>query len=275
MGEISILIPDLFALLTSAFWGPAALWLSTSLLLPLMAAWFFNFTEGGRNYDPLSYNVTKALLAWVVYVRGGVGGSSRGVVEKGVPGGSQGLLIGAGIGVLASLYEAVLKRWNVSARIKLILRNGTQNRDRPIDGNTKESTASNIIERSGWRRIFRQIFFSLTLFLGVSGLDWGLFEFPGSFFFCPSPPLPFCAFSLFLGVGFLYGNQISLSGLMWVPWRGRREVNWGGGCNFFMVFEIKTPQVYLWFEKIHSLPWGRCGSRCHYLCLISRFRDLW
>lgn len=110
MGEISILIPDLFALLTSAFWGPAALWLSTSLLLPLMAAWFFNFTEGGRNYDPLSYNVTKALLAWVVYVRGGVGGDSRGVVEKGVPGGSQGLLIGAGIGVLASLYEAVLKR---------------------------------------------------------------------------------------------------------------------------------------------------------------------
>lgn len=115
-GEISILIPDLFALLTSAFWGPVALWLLTSLLLPLMAAWFFNFTEGGRNYDPLSYNVTKALLAWVVYARGGVGGESKEVVEKGVPGGSQGLLIGAGIGVLASLYEAVLKRWNFSRR---------------------------------------------------------------------------------------------------------------------------------------------------------------
>ena len=109
-GEIPIKIPDLFAVLTMRFWGPVGLWLLTSLLLPLVAAWFFNLTDGGRKYDPLSFNVVKGLLAWVVYACNGVGGESRERVQKGVPGGSAGLLIGAGIGILASLYEAVLKR---------------------------------------------------------------------------------------------------------------------------------------------------------------------
>lgn len=78
--------------------------------MPLLAAWFVNLTDGAKSYDPLSFNVAKGLLAWIVYVKGGVTGYSREVVQRGVPGGAQGLLVGAGVGVLASVYEAVLRK---------------------------------------------------------------------------------------------------------------------------------------------------------------------
>ena len=98
-------------MLTLGFWGPVGLWMLTSIALPLMGAWFINLTEGARPYDPLSFNVVKGLVAWVVYVRGGIGGGeSTAVVDRAVPGGSQGLLVGAGIGVLASIYEAVQRK---------------------------------------------------------------------------------------------------------------------------------------------------------------------
>lgn len=107
--EIAIKIPDLFALLTMAFWGPVGLWLITSIALPLIGAWVFNLRgEGG--YDAVSFNAVKALVSWIVFVRGGVGGESRAVVEKGVPGGSVGMLVGAAVGGLAGLYEAVLRK---------------------------------------------------------------------------------------------------------------------------------------------------------------------
>lgn len=109
LGEIAIKIPDLFALLTTAFWGPVGLWFATSIGLPLLGSWFINL-KGDAGYDAVSYNVMKALAAWIVYVRGGVGGESTKIVERGVPGGSGGMLIGASIGLLAGVYDAVLKR---------------------------------------------------------------------------------------------------------------------------------------------------------------------
>ncbi len=109
IGEYAIKIPDLFALVTMAFWGPVGLWVITSIALPLLGGWFINL-KGEGGYDAVSFNAVKALAAWIVYVRGGVGGESMGVVEKGVPGGSVGMLVGAGIGGLAGLYEAVLKK---------------------------------------------------------------------------------------------------------------------------------------------------------------------
>ncbi len=45
-----------------------------------------------------------------MYVKGGVSGGSGEAVQRGVPGGAQGLLVAAGIGVLASVYEAVLSK---------------------------------------------------------------------------------------------------------------------------------------------------------------------
>lgn len=107
MNELSIKIPDLFALLTMAFWGPVGLWVITSIALPLIGAYLINLK--GEGYDAMSFNATKALIAWIVYVRNGVKGESQAVVQKGVPGGSTGMFIGAGMGGLAALYDAVLK----------------------------------------------------------------------------------------------------------------------------------------------------------------------
>lgn len=105
----AILIPDLFALLTGAFWGPFVLWVITSVALPLLGGWLVNL-NGDGGVDAVSFNVMKALVAWIVYARGGVGGESRQVVERGVPGGTVGMLVGAGVGGLAGVWEGVLRK---------------------------------------------------------------------------------------------------------------------------------------------------------------------
>lgn len=107
--EIPLKVPDFFALLTTAFWGPFGLWLLTSIFLPLLGGWFINL-KGEGGYDAVSFNAVKAITAWVVYVRGGGPSASTRVVERGVPGGSVGMLVGAGVGALAGMYEAVLRK---------------------------------------------------------------------------------------------------------------------------------------------------------------------
>ncbi len=107
--EFAIKAPDFFALLTTAFWGPFGLWLATSIFLPLLGGWFINL-KGEGGYDAVSFNAVKAITAWVVYVRGGGPSASTRVVERGVPGGSVGMLVGAGAGTLAGIYEAVLRK---------------------------------------------------------------------------------------------------------------------------------------------------------------------
>ncbi|MCJ1370561.1 hypothetical protein MMC20_001774 [Loxospora ochrophaea] len=127
--EIPAKVPDLFALLTRSFWAPFLVWLTTSLALPVGFAYFFNLTlksKHGRvahargathpanQYDPLTFNVAKALVTWLVYNKGVsfgglIGEESIEKVDANVPGGYQGVMIGAGIGVLSSFYEAVLK----------------------------------------------------------------------------------------------------------------------------------------------------------------------
>lgn len=110
ISAFALKIPDLFALLTLGFWGPVGLWLATSVGAPLMGAWVFNLTHGVREYDPVSFNVVKGLVAWIVYVKGGVSGESKGVVEEGVPGGAVGMMVGAGVGVFVSIYEVLLRK---------------------------------------------------------------------------------------------------------------------------------------------------------------------
>lgn len=137
--KLDVHIPDFFALLDAeGFWGPTVLWVLTSLLLPMLAGWFFNLSgaAAGRasssssslssaalrkvgeqqqqhRVDPLAFNVAKALLAWLVYERGaGLGGlvsrESVDVVRASLPGGVAGVLVGTGIGGLGCLWEAVL-----------------------------------------------------------------------------------------------------------------------------------------------------------------------
>ncbi|KAF6232577.1 hypothetical protein HO173_009245 [Letharia columbiana] len=87
--ELPLKVPDFFALLTTAFWGPFGLWLLTSVLLPLLGGWFINL-KGEGGYDAVSFNAVKAITAWVVYVRGGGPSASTRVVERGGPGGQYG-----------------------------------------------------------------------------------------------------------------------------------------------------------------------------------------
>ena len=126
--DLPVMIPDLFLLLTGAFWAPFSLWLFTSLLVPMAFAYFFNLTLKAKHahatrarssqtsqIDPLTFNVAKALITWLVYAQGvGFGGlvgpESVLKVNASVPGGYQGMMIGAGIGALTSVYEAVLKK---------------------------------------------------------------------------------------------------------------------------------------------------------------------
>ncbi|KAL8741285.1 MAG: hypothetical protein Q9190_006096 [Brigantiaea leucoxantha] len=107
--ETSLKIPDLFALLSTAFWGPVGLWIATSIALPLIGGWAMNLRHDG-GCDGVSYGVVRGLLAWIVYAKGGVSGESRGVVEGSVPGGSVGMMVGAAVGVLGAVYEVILRK---------------------------------------------------------------------------------------------------------------------------------------------------------------------
>ncbi|KAI9830591.1 MAG: hypothetical protein M1826_004617 [Phylliscum demangeonii] len=127
----SVWLPDLFLLLSSSFWAPLMLWVSTSLFAPLLLAYFFNLTlktRGGHmpsrthgltppayQFDPLTFNVAKALVTYLIYIQdarlwGFIGAESVDVVRTAVPGGPSGILIGASLGAISSIYEAVLRK---------------------------------------------------------------------------------------------------------------------------------------------------------------------
>jgi hypothetical protein len=122
---LNVALPDLFNLLQIKFWAPSTLWLSTSVFIPLLFAYFFNFTHsvtstrrraqpGQYRVDPLTFNVVKALATYLVYAQGITGGfaddTTVSFVNTAFPGGYQGVLIGAGIGALASIYDAILQK---------------------------------------------------------------------------------------------------------------------------------------------------------------------
>ncbi len=124
--DYPVKIPDLFLLLTSSFWGPASLWAFTSFILPLVAAYFFNLTSKPRtgrshvqhfnySFDPLTFNIVKALLTYVVYVQdvtfwGLVDLESVARINSALYGGPNSVLIGCAIGILVTFYEAIIKR---------------------------------------------------------------------------------------------------------------------------------------------------------------------
>lgn len=127
--EIPLKVPDLFVLLSSEFWLTFSLWLATSVLLPMTFSYFFNLplkakhghvkhaknAQSSTQYDPLTFNISKALITWLVYTKGiriggWVNGGSVAKLDAAFPGGHQGVLIGTGIGALTSIYEAVLNK---------------------------------------------------------------------------------------------------------------------------------------------------------------------
>lgn len=127
-------IPDLFVLLDTSFWAPASLWSFTSVFIPLAAAYFFNLSlkashgsghstrraaaasSATTQFDPLVYNVAKALIAYLVYgfhFQFGLSLYQHFTIETvrdSIPGGLTGVLTGAALGGLFSLYESILKK---------------------------------------------------------------------------------------------------------------------------------------------------------------------
>jgi len=132
--KTTVFVPDLFLLLSPSFWAPFSLWMLTSLVLPLIISYFINLplkTHPTHNYstrralavkaapemqfDPFVYNVAKAFLTYVVYAEhfqmfGLFQNFTVATVNESVLGGWFGMMTGAGIGGLISLYEAVLKK---------------------------------------------------------------------------------------------------------------------------------------------------------------------
>jgi hypothetical protein len=118
-----VMIPDLFLLLTASFWAPFLTWITSSLLIPLAASYFINLTSKAKgrtthfskDFDPLIFNVVKALLVFVIFGQDVTFGGLIDLedvarVNSGIYGGYKGALVGTGIGILTTLYEAVIKK---------------------------------------------------------------------------------------------------------------------------------------------------------------------
>ncbi|PFH55580.1 hypothetical protein XA68_17997 [Ophiocordyceps unilateralis] len=125
-------LPDMFLLLTSSFWIPAGTWLVTAIVLPCLAGYFFNLSaaassgsgsgSGSKSFetvvvvvvDPLVFSVAKALIAYVVYGHGVTFHVLDPVairrLDGAVFGGYRGVLVGAAVTAIVSMYDAVLRR---------------------------------------------------------------------------------------------------------------------------------------------------------------------
>ena len=127
-----VYLPDLFLLLSKSFWAPLTLWIMTSLLLPLLCAYFINMplkTSSSHHYgtrraaqsatpnqfDTLVFNIAKAFVAYMVYMQhytllGLFHPFTITTVNENILGGYQGVITGALIAGIIGLYEAILKK---------------------------------------------------------------------------------------------------------------------------------------------------------------------
>jgi hypothetical protein len=130
--KTTVYLPDVFLLFNQSFLGPFTLWLFTSLILPLALSYFINIplkahpspsyktrkatveASPHMQFDPLIFNVAKALIAYVVYAQHFTLGLYQhftiATVNENVVGGYAGIITSSSIGALISLYEAVLKK---------------------------------------------------------------------------------------------------------------------------------------------------------------------
>lgn len=128
--ERTLYLPDLFSLLGGHFWTTSLVWLTTSVGIPLLFAYFFNFTYAARpahatraatrrnpqhSVDHLTFNVVKGLMAWLVYAQGftyfgAVADSTVSSISSSMWGGYLLPVIGASTGALFSLQDAILRK---------------------------------------------------------------------------------------------------------------------------------------------------------------------
>ena len=122
-------LPDMFVVLTAAFWGPVLTWAATSLVLPALAGYFFNLgvahqTSGGRGkkardteyaVDPLMFSIVKAVVTYVVYAQGVTFGGlvnpvSVARINGALYSGWRGVLVGTAVSGVTAVYDAVLRK---------------------------------------------------------------------------------------------------------------------------------------------------------------------
>ncbi len=129
--DLAVYVPDLFLLLTASFWYPALTWAFTSTIVPSLFGYFINLSaanhhnmrgrprlsahSGDYTVDPLTFSVVKALLTYVVYAQGVTFGGwiddlSVTRINSALYAGWPGVLVGAGVSGLASVYDAVLRK---------------------------------------------------------------------------------------------------------------------------------------------------------------------
>lgn len=131
---VAVALPDVFVFITPEFLAPLTLFLTTNLILPILVAYFFNYslksaTSHAHNtrraaaqqdaaplVDPLVFNITKGLLAYLVYGAHSLTGlypySANTItnVNSALYFGHRGLVTSSAIGATIALYEAVLKK---------------------------------------------------------------------------------------------------------------------------------------------------------------------
>ncbi|KAJ6257052.1 hypothetical protein Dda_7936 [Drechslerella dactyloides] len=115
-GPTTVRIPDLFILLSwQDFWAPIVYWFTLGVTFPMFTSYFINIRKRGT-YDPLSFSISKALIAYLVY--------TKQIIHPELPNlftpdtaalvagiiGDETPLIGAAIGGLLTFWEAILSR---------------------------------------------------------------------------------------------------------------------------------------------------------------------
>ncbi|KAF1811608.1 hypothetical protein P152DRAFT_60891 [Eremomyces bilateralis CBS 781.70] len=110
--------PNVYMLASQEYWSWITVWLTTSVGLPLLAAYFCNMTLGAKasfekKFDPFTFHVVKAMVAWLVFGQGITLGLANSLTIRQVNsaffGGYQFLLLGSAIGMVASVYDAILR----------------------------------------------------------------------------------------------------------------------------------------------------------------------
>lgn len=119
--SVPVGLPSFFKLLGADFWSTSVLWSMTSIIVPLLVAYFFNLStrdvkrHGTRvsvtryQVDPLMFNVAKAITTFVVYGLGRVPLLDKVVaarVDYAMFYGYKGIVIGSFVGIITALYEA-------------------------------------------------------------------------------------------------------------------------------------------------------------------------
>ncbi|KAF3289721.1 hypothetical protein TWF970_003482 [Orbilia oligospora] len=115
-GPTTVKVPDLFILLSwNAFWSPIVYWFTLGISFPLLSSYFVNVRKRST-YDPLTFSISKALIAYLVYTKQILkpelprlfGSDTPALINEII--GDETPLIGAAIGGLLTLWEAILSR---------------------------------------------------------------------------------------------------------------------------------------------------------------------